>query len=64
MRRSAHLLDWENRPHPFKQYLGLEARALPHQLAHLLRWGAGVVRTRTLPGGDAYNFRTYSSAGA
>jgi len=64
VRRSAHLLDWENRPHPFKEYLGLEARALPHQLAHLLRWGAGVVRTRTLPGGDAYNFRTYSSAGA
>lgn len=64
MRRSAHLLDWENRPHPFKEYLGLEARPLPHQLAHLLRWGAGVVRTRTLPGGDAYNFRTYSSAGA
>lgn len=64
VRRSAHLLDWENRPHPFKQYLGLEARALPQQLAHLLRWGAGVVRTGTLPGGDVYNFRSYSSAGA
>ncbi len=28
MRRSAQLLDWENRPHPFKEYLGLEARPL------------------------------------
>jgi SagB-type dehydrogenase family enzyme len=64
VRRSPHLLDWENRPHPFKDYLGFEARALPAQLARLLRWGAGVVRTRTLPGGDVYNFRTYSSAGA
>lgn len=33
-------------------------------LARLLRWGAGVVRTRALPGGDVYHFRTYSSAGA
>jgi SagB-type dehydrogenase family enzyme len=64
VRRSAHRLDWENRPHPFKDYRGLEARALPRELARLLRWGAGVVRTRTLPGGDVYDFRTYSSAGA
>jgi SagB-type dehydrogenase family enzyme len=64
VRRSAHRLDWENRPHPFKHYVGLEARALPRELAHLLQWGAGVVRTRTLPGGDVYSFRTYSSAGA
>src|SRR3990172_1910908 len=62
--RSAHLLHWGTRPPPFKEYLGLEARALPRQLAHLLRWGAGVVRTRTLPGGGVYNFRSYSSAGA
>jgi SagB-type dehydrogenase family enzyme len=64
VRRSAHRLDWENRPHPFKDYLGLEPRALPRELARLLRWGAGVARTRTLPGGDVYEFRTYSSAGA
>jgi SagB-type dehydrogenase family enzyme len=64
VRRSARPLDWDNRPHPFKEYLGLEARPLPRELAHLLRWGAGVVRTRTLPDGDVYSFRTYSSAGA
>ena len=64
MRRSTHQLDWENRPHPFKDYPGLEPRALPRELARLLRWGAGVARTRTLPGGDVYEFRTYSSAGA
>jgi len=33
-------------------------------LTRLLRWGAGVVRTRALPGGDTYHFRTYASAGA
>jgi SagB-type dehydrogenase family enzyme len=33
-------------------------------LARVLRWGAGVVRTRTLLGGETYHFRTYSSAGA
>ena len=64
VRRSAHRLDWENRPHSFKDYLGLEARPLPPELARLLRWGAGVIRTRTLPDGDVYSFRTYSSAGA
>jgi SagB-type dehydrogenase family enzyme len=64
VRRSAHLLDWENRPLPFKEYLGLETRPLPRELAALLRWGAGVVRTRRLPGGDVYSFRSYSSAGA
>jgi SagB-type dehydrogenase family enzyme len=32
-------------------------------LARLLRWGAGVSRTRRL-GGETYSFRTYPSAGA
>jgi len=36
--------------------------ALP-DLARLLRWGAGVVRTRRFPAGETYHFRTYSSAG-
>jgi SagB-type dehydrogenase family enzyme len=65
VRRSARLLDWENRPHPFKDYADLEAIPLPdgHELSWLLRWGAGVVRTRGL-GPDTYHFRTYSSAGA
>jgi SagB-type dehydrogenase family enzyme len=36
---------------------------LPH-LARLLRLGAGVSRTRTIPGDVTYHFRTYSSAGA
>jgi SagB-type dehydrogenase family enzyme len=65
VRRSARLLDWDNRPHPFKEYVDLEAVPLPepHNLSWLLRWGAGVVRTRGL-GPDTYHFRTYSSAGA
>jgi SagB-type dehydrogenase family enzyme len=29
-----------------------------------MRFGAGVIRSRTLPGGEMYHFRTYSSAGA
>lgn len=37
--------------------------ALP-DLARLLRWGAGVARTRKVPGGETYHFRTYPSAGA
>jgi hypothetical protein len=36
--------------------------ALP-DLARLLRWGAGVVRTRRFPAGETYHFRTYASAG-
>lgn len=64
MRRSARWLDWDNRPQPFKDYLALEPLPLPNRLARLLRWGAGVVRTRDLPGGDIYHFRSYSSAGA
>ncbi len=64
VRTSGHRLDWENRPHPFKEYLGLDLLPLPPGLERLLRLGAGVVRTRELPGGDVYHFRTYASAGA
>jgi SagB-type dehydrogenase family enzyme len=65
VRRSARLLDWDNRPHPFKDYVALAPVPLPEEqnLSWLLRWGAGVVRTRGL-GPDTYHFRTYSSAGA
>jgi SagB-type dehydrogenase family enzyme len=92
VRVSQHTLDWANRPHPFKEYVGVDAIPLPRDLpvvavpaldaiagavefdpaarpsladlARILRWGAGVIRTRRLPGGEAYSFRTYSSAGA
>jgi SagB-type dehydrogenase family enzyme len=92
VRASGHMLDWANRPHPFKEYVGLEPVPLPENLpipdvpalhaiagaiepdpaarpsladlARLLRWGAGVIRARRLPGGEVYSFRTYSSAGA
>jgi SagB-type dehydrogenase family enzyme len=65
VRRGARLLDWDNRPHPFKDYEGLEPIPLPdgHELSWLLRWSAGVVRTRGI-GPETYHFRTYSSAGA
>jgi SagB-type dehydrogenase family enzyme len=64
VRTSGHRLDWDNRPHPFKDYPDLEAVALPPELDCLLRLGAGVIRTRELPGGEVYHFRTYASAGA
>jgi SagB-type dehydrogenase family enzyme len=65
VRGGGHYLDWENRPHPFKEYAGLDAVPLPQgTLGRVLRWGAGVVRTRRIAGGDVYHFRTYSSAGA
>jgi SagB-type dehydrogenase family enzyme len=64
VRASGHRLDWENRPHPFKEYLDLEPEPIPPELDRLLRVGAGVVRARTLPGGDVYHFRAYASAGA
>jgi hypothetical protein len=63
VRRSAHGLDWGNRPHPFKDYVGLEPLPVPGELSELLRWGAGVIRSRSY-GPDTYHFRTYSSAGA
>jgi SagB-type dehydrogenase family enzyme len=65
VRRGARFLDWDNRPHPFKDYEDLEPNALPDalELSWLLRWGAGVIRTREL-GPETYHFRTYSSAGA
>jgi hypothetical protein len=34
------------------------------ELARVLRWGAGVVRSQRFPGGETYHFRTYASAGA
>jgi SagB-type dehydrogenase family enzyme len=90
LREQPHYLDWDNRPHPFKEYLGVEPILLPAELpqpevaaldaiaappqppaalavadlARLVRFGAGVVRTRTFAGGDTYHFRTYMSAGA
>jgi SagB-type dehydrogenase family enzyme len=66
VRAGGHYLDWENRPHPFKEYVHLDGVPIPREgsIGRLLRWGAGVVRSRELPGGDVYHFRTYSSAGA
>jgi SagB-type dehydrogenase family enzyme len=81
VRASGHALDWANRPHPFKEYVGLEAVRFPVEavrvpgagsssrpsfadLAWILRWGAGVIRTRRTASGEVYSFRTYSSAGA
>ena len=64
VRASTHRLDWANRPHAFKEYVGLEPLAPPAELEPLLTLGAGVVRTRRLLGGEEYHFRTYSSAGA
>jgi SagB-type dehydrogenase family enzyme len=63
VRRSSHRLDWANRPHPFKEYVSLEPLPLPGHLESLLRWGAGVVRKKTILGSETYHFRTYSSAG-
>lgn len=64
VRRGGPGLDWDNRPHPFKEYRGLAPQPAPAGLERLLRLGAGVVRTRREPGGLEYHFRTYSSAGA
>lgn len=64
MRRRARPLDWANRPDPFKRYAGLEPEPVPAGLERLLSLGAGVIRTRRLPGGDVYHFRSYASAGA
>jgi SagB-type dehydrogenase family enzyme len=66
VRAGARMLDWANRPHPFREYEGLEAEPLDVEsgLGRFLRWGAGVVRSRTYGGIDTYHFRTYSSAGA
>ncbi len=64
VRASGHWLDWDNRPHPFKEYEGLEAEPLPPELERVLRWGAGVIRTREAGSGNEYHFRTYASAGA
>ncbi|MBD0291519.1 MAG: nitroreductase family protein [Thermoleophilia bacterium] len=64
VRGGGRRLDWHNRPRPFKEYVGLEPEPPPDDLEPLLRLGAGVVRTRELPGGERYHFRTYASAGA
>jgi SagB-type dehydrogenase family enzyme len=63
VRRSSHRLDFSNWPYPFKEYVSLEPVPVPNDLVGLLRFGAGTVRSRALPGGPEYHFRTYSSAG-
>ena len=64
VRASAHRLDWDNRPNPFKDYQGVAPEPVPPELERLLRWGAGVIRTREAGSGNVYHFRTYASAGA
>lgn len=64
VRRRGRGLDWQNRPHPFKEYVGLESEPSPPALERLLRLGAGVTRTRRFAGGEVYHFRSYASAGA
>jgi SagB-type dehydrogenase family enzyme len=54
------VLDWDNKPHPFKIYESdLERVPAPA----LLALGAGVLRKQTY-GGETIYFRTYASAGA
>lgn len=75
VRRGSRPLDWSTRPTPFKDYPGAPETPLPLErpadgelsapvLGWLLRWGAGIVRTRWLLSEEEYHFRTYSSAGA
>src|SRR5688572_17639997 len=76
IRRRGHFLDWDNQPNPFKVYEGLpktplsaESRATAGSidlgaLARILRFGAGIIRTRRLAEGQDFRFRTYASAGA
>jgi SagB-type dehydrogenase family enzyme len=76
IRRRGHFLDWDNQPHPFKVYEGLPGASLPAEsaaaageadlraLARMLRYGAGILRTRKLADGQDVRFRTYASAGA
>lgn len=76
IRRRGHFLDWENQPHPFKVYEGLPEAPLPAgspaaagaadlpAMPRILRYGAGIIRTRKLADGQDIQFRTYASAGA
>jgi SagB-type dehydrogenase family enzyme len=59
---NARGLDWSVFPAQFKEYPGLDPRPPSESLARLLRYGAGVTRTRERPQAT-YWFRTYSSAG-
>lgn len=79
VRRQGRGLDWANKPHPFKEYGGVPAIALPtprvappsveagrlgiNGLAHILHYGAGVTRVRQFDG-EPFQFRAYASAGA
>jgi SagB-type dehydrogenase family enzyme len=76
IRRRGHFLDWDNQPNPFKVYEGLPETPLSAEsratagfidlgaLARILRFGAGIIRTRRLAEGQDFRFRTYASAGA
>jgi SagB-type dehydrogenase family enzyme len=52
-------LEWRHEPDLFKRYPGIQPEPAPHELARLLRLGAGVHPRR----GDPH-FRTFMSAGA
>jgi len=56
---SPHGLEWDNQPHPLKEYPALDPVAPPADLDRLLRLGAGVHPRRRDP-----RFRTFMSAGA
>jgi SagB-type dehydrogenase family enzyme len=62
--RSAHRLDWANKPLPFKVYTTLEATTPPGDLGRLCRFSNGVLRWRHGPGGERYGFRAAACTGA
>ncbi|MGH2800623.1 MAG: SagB/ThcOx family dehydrogenase, partial [Thermoleophilaceae bacterium] len=62
--RSAHRLDWANKPLPFKIYTSLEGIPLPDDLARLCRYSNGVLRWRRGPSGERYGFRAAPCTGA
>ncbi len=62
--RSAHRLDWPNKPLPFKIYTSLEGVPPPNGLARLCRFTNGVLRWSRSPSGERYGFRAAPCTGA
>ena len=62
--RSAHRLDWSNKPLAFKIYTTLERIPVPDDLARLCRLSNGVLRWRRGPLGERYGFRAAPCTGA
>lgn len=63
LRRTAHALDWENMPNPYREYAAVRVLEPPEQVSTLLLHSAAISARKKAPSGQRYALRVNPSSG-